>query len=135
MSYFTITIAAGRTSGSAGFTLTPIDDTVIEGDETITVAGASTGLVVNGTQVTIDDDDQTELTLTPNPASVAEDAGATEVTITASTDGDTFADERTVTVTVGADGDEAVSGTDYATVSGFTITIAAGRAAAARRSR
>ena len=127
VSGFTITIAAGQSSGSAAFTLTPVDDTVIEGDQTVTVAGASTGLTVNGTRVTIVDDDHTEITLTPNPASVSEDAGATEVTVTATTDGDVFADDRTVTVTVGADGDGAESGTDYEAVSGFTITIAAGR--------
>ena len=127
VSGFTITIAAGRTSGSAAFTLTPIDDRVIEGDEPITVSGTSPDLVVHDTQVTIVDDDYTEITLTADPASVAEDADATEVTVTASTDGDVFADDRAVTVTVGADGDGAESGTDYETASGFTITIAAGR--------
>ena len=127
VSEFTITIAAGESSGSAAFTLTPIDDTMIEGDEVLTVSGTSPGLVVNGTQVTIVDDDHTEITLTADPASVAEDADATEVTVTATTDGDVFADERTVTVTVGADGDGAESGSDYEAVSGFTITIAAGR--------
>ena len=124
---FAVTIPAGYASGSATFTLTPVDDRVIEGDEALTVSGASTGLVVHATGVTIVDDDYTELTLTPDPAGVAEDAGATEVTVTASTDGDTFLDDRTVTVSVGAAGDEAESGTDYEAVSGFTITIAAGQ--------
>ena len=124
---FAVTIAAGQTSGSATFTLTPVDDTVIEGDETIAVAGTSPGLVVNGTAVTVVDDDQTEITLTADPARVPEEAGATEVTVTASTDGDTFATERTVTVTVGADDDSAIADEDYAAVSGFTITIAAGQ--------
>ena len=127
VSGFTITIVAGRTSGSAAFTLTPVDDTVIEGDEPVTVAGTSPGLVVHGSSVAIIDDDYTELTLTADPASVAEDAGATEVTVSATTDGDVFATDRTVTVTVGADGDGAESGTDYEAVSGFTITIAAGQ--------
>ena len=127
VSGFTITIAAGRTSASNTFTLTPSDDTIIEGDETLTVAGSSPGLVVHGTAVTIVDDDHTEITLTADPARVPEDAGATTVTVTASTDGDTFADDRTVTVTIGAAGDPAVAGSDYEPVSGFTITIAAGR--------
>ena len=43
---FNITIEAGRSSGSATFTLTPVDDTLIEGNETISVDGASTGLTV-----------------------------------------------------------------------------------------
>ena len=127
VSGITITIAAGRTSASSSFTLTPSDDTIIEGDETLTVAGTSPGLVVRGTAVTIVDDDHTEITLSADPARVPEDAGATTVTVTASTDGDTFADDRTVTVTIGAAADPAVAGTDYATVSGFTVTIAAGQ--------
>ena len=126
VSGFTITIVAGHTSGKETFTLTPIDDRVIEGDEKITVAGTSPGLVVHGTAVTIVDDDHTEITLAADPASVAEDAGATTVTVTASTDGDTFPDDRTVTVTIGAAGDSAVAGSDYEPVSGFTITITAG---------
>ena len=127
---FTVTIAAGRTSGSSTFVLTPIDDQVIEGDETLTVAGSSPSLVVHDTTVTIVDDDYTEITLTANPARVPEDADPTTVTVTASTDGDTFADDRTVTVTIGADGDAAVAGSDYERVAGFTITIAAGRTSA-----
>ena len=127
VSGFTITIAAGQTGASESFTLTPIDDRVIEGDEALTVAGSSPGLVVHDTSVTIVDDDYTEITLSADPARVPEEAGATNVTVTASTDGDTFAADRTVTVSIGADGDAAVAGSDYATVSGFTITIAAGR--------
>ena len=57
VSDFTVTITAGQTSGTGTFTLTPTDDTEIEGDEAITVAGASTGLTVNGTSVTLEDDD------------------------------------------------------------------------------
>ena len=103
---------------------------MIEGDETLTVAGSSPGLVVHDTAVTIVDDDHTEITLSADPARVPEDAGATSVTVTASTDGDTFADDRRVTVRIGAGGDPAVAGTDYEPVSGFTITIAAGRTSA-----
>ena len=127
VSDFAITIATGKSSGTGTFTLTPTDDTEIEGDETITVAGASTGYTVSGTSVTLTDDDATDLTLTAAPASVAEDAGATTVTVTAATDGDTFKTDRAVTVSVGDTEDSAASGTDYAAVSDFTITIAAGQ--------
>ena len=127
VSDFAITIATGDTSGTGTFTLTPTDDTEIEGDEAITVAGASTGYTVSGTSVTLTDDDATDLTLTAAPASVAEDAGATTVTVTAATDGDTFKTDRAVTVSVGDTEDSAASGTDYAAVSDFTITIAAGQ--------
>ena len=89
---FDVTISAGQTSGKATFTLTPTSDKIIEGDEAISVDGTSTGLTVNGTDVTITDDDQTEITLTAIPSSVSESAEATAVTVTAATDGDTFSD-------------------------------------------
>ena len=124
---FDVTITAGQTSGTGTFTLTPTNDALIEGDETITVAGTTTGYTVTGTSVTLDDDDDTEITLTAKPASVGEGAGATDVTVTAATDGGKFAQDRKVTVTVGASGDTATSGTDYAKVTGFEVTIAAGK--------
>ena len=84
-------------------------------------------MTVNGTSVTLYDDDSTHLTLTPSPASVAEGDAATTVTVTAKTDGDTFPDDRTVTVKIGKAGDSATSGTDYAAVTAFDITITAGQ--------
>ena len=39
VSDFDVTITKGETSGTATFTLTPTQDTLIEGDETIGVAG------------------------------------------------------------------------------------------------
>ena len=125
---FTVTIAAGASSGSAPFTLTPTDDTLIEGNETISVDGAATGLTVNGTSLTLTDDDSAPaINLSVSPATVAEDAGATQVTVTATfSNSSTYAADTTVTVSVGDGGDSAVSGTDYAAVTAFTVTIAAG---------
>ena len=54
---FTLTIAAGQASGTARFTLTPVDDAIDEGDETVRVAGAAQGLEVTPATVTIEDDD------------------------------------------------------------------------------
>ena len=88
--------------------------------------GTSTGLTVNGTSLTLtDDDDAPAINLSVNPASVAESAGATAVTVTA-----TFSNSSTYAaatpVTVGDAADSAVSGTDYAAVASFTVTIPAG---------
>ena len=136
VSGFTVTIPAGRTSGSAPFTLTPTDDTLVEGNETIMVSGTNVALTVNGTSLTLTDDEEpvsvpeslSAIVLSADPSTVSEDAGATTVTVTATvSDGEAFADDRTVTVSVGAGGDSAVSGTDYGAVSDFTITIPAGR--------
>ena len=53
---FPVTIAAGDSSGTATFTLTPISDVLLEGDETVTVSGTAEGFTVTGTEVTIVDD-------------------------------------------------------------------------------
>ncbi len=79
--------------------------------------------------VTVTDDDgpPTGVTLSVNPASVAEVAVATEVTVTATAvGGSTFAESKTVRVTVGAATDSAKAPADYAAVSAFDVTIAAG---------
>ena len=53
-------IPAGLTSGTATFTLTPTNDSVDEGDETLTIHGTTTaaGLAVTGTTLTIIDDER-----------------------------------------------------------------------------
>ena len=55
---FTLTIAAGQTSGTATFTLTPVDDNVDEPEETIVVEGTTPGLEVTAATVRITNDDQ-----------------------------------------------------------------------------
>ena len=123
---FTVTIKAGQSSGSAEFTLTPKDDTLVEGDEAITVKGSASGLKVTTATITITDDDTPAMSLAVSPASVSEGAGDTQVKVTVSTGGVTFKAKRTVTVSVGKSGDGAESGTDYAAVTDFDVTIKAG---------
>ena len=53
-----ITISAGQSSGSGTLTITPKDDTVVEGDETITVSGTATGFTVSSADITLTDDDK-----------------------------------------------------------------------------
>ena len=54
---FTLTIPAGATAAAAAFTLTPVDDTVAEPPETLTVGSSTAGAVVIPATVTIADDD------------------------------------------------------------------------------
>ena len=124
---FDVTITKGDTSNTGTFTLKPTDDTLVEGDEAITVSGTTTDLTVADASITLTDDDQADLALAVNPVSVAENAGATTVTVTASTGGATFTQAETVRVTVGREADSATSGTDYASVAAFDVTIAAGQ--------
>ena len=60
VSSFTLTILAGETSGTATFTLFPVDDDIVEDDETLSVSGSTTsGLTITPASlaVTIIDDD------------------------------------------------------------------------------
>ena len=121
-----VTIPAGANSGSATFTLAPMPDALVEGDETIELSGAADELAVTGTAVTVaDDDERPAVELSVDPARVDEGAAATPVTVTAAfTNASTFAEDRVVTVTV--NGGAATPGEDYATVPPFAITIPAG---------
>ncbi len=53
---FTVTIGANASSGTGTFTLTPTNDTIAEGEETIDVTGMATGFTVTGAQVALTDD-------------------------------------------------------------------------------
>ena len=124
VSSFTVTIPQETASGTATFTLTPTNDAIAEGDESIDVTGAATDFTVTKAEVTLTDDDTAaaSITLTTSPASVGEDDGATTVTVTATLDGSaTLLTATEVTVSVG--GGTATSGTDYTAVSDFTVTI------------
>ena len=68
----------------------------------------------------------TGLALSVNPTSVNEAAGDATVSVTATLNGGAFTGSTEVTVAVGATGEQATEGTDYATVADFTLTIAAG---------
>ena len=65
---FALTIAAGTTSGTGSLTLAPVDDAVDEPDETVVVTGTAAGVAVSpsaGLEVTIADDDERGVTVTP----------------------------------------------------------------------
>ncbi len=129
----TITIGAGVASVTDEFTLTPTDDDLYEGSETISLDGTLTGVAVTDTSLTLTDDDAapTGITLSVSPATVGEEDGETKITVTATVNGSTrYVDAKTVTVSIG--GGTANSGTDYTAVSNFDITIAAGEASKSR---
>ena len=125
VSNFTLTIPAEATSGSQTFTLTPTDDDVAEGAETLTVSGNATGLTVDSATLEITDNDtaSAKVTLLVTPRSVSEGAGATTVTVTGTLDEAARTTATSVSVSVG-DG-TATAGTDFATVNDFTLTIPA----------
>ena len=128
----TINIGAGVASVTHDFTLTPTNDNLYEGSETISLDGTLTGVTVTNTSLTLTDDDEAPsgITLSVSPDTVGEEDGKTEITVTATVNGETrYVDAKTVTVSVG--GGTAISGTDYTAVPSFDITIAAGDASKA----
>ena len=102
----TLTIAAGATSGTKTFMLTPTDDDVDEGDEALTVDGSVTGLAVTAAELTIEEDDERGVEVGATDLTVPEDGGATYTVVLAS--------QPTGTVTV----TPSVSGNSEVTVSG-----------------
>ena len=126
----TITIAAGESSGAVAISLVLTNDYLDEPDEMVNVDGMTTYGIVNGTTLTIMDDDETPETilLTVDTASIAENvAEAQPITVTASIEGESrFGVAQTVAVEVGRSDDSAIEGTDYTSIADLTITIAAG---------
>ena len=128
----TLTIAAGQTTSTGTVTLTAVNNIVDTPNKRIAVSGAA----VNGLAIvqpgmptlTVEDDDETStrVTLTVSPADIPEDAtgAAQEVTVSAALDAGARVDDVAVTVTVAAG--TAAEATDFAAVTGFTVTIAAG---------
>ena len=110
----TLTIAAGSASGTKTFTLTPADDDAAGADRALTVAGSVTGLDVTAAAVTIEDDDERGVVVTPTTLSVPEaGSGSYTVVLTSQPTG-------TVTVT------PSVGGNSEVTVAPSPLTFTAG---------
>ena len=130
----TLTFTPGNWATAQTVTVEADQDDDAEDDEATVeheVSGGdygSNGVTAADVAVTVDDDEtaSAKLTLSVDPPSVAEDAGETEVTVTGRLDGAPRTSATEVTVSVGASGDTATEGTDYATVGELTLTIEAG---------
>ena len=127
-----LTFTAGNWDTSQTVTVSAAEDADADADQATVnhaVAGADYGSVTAGTvAVTVSDNDSasTGITLGLSVASVSENAGSQAVSVTGTLNGAARTVPTSVTVSVGAAGDSAVEGTDYATVADFTLTIAAG---------
>ena len=83
---FPLTISQGQTSGTATFSLTPTNDAVVEGAETLSVTGSTTatGLTVVGTKVKIIDDEKRGVSVSIAGAEADEDDGQIVFTVSLS---------------------------------------------------
>ncbi len=81
----TITIPAEQTGASSTLTLTPNDDNLAEGDETIEVSGAADGFTVESASIGLTDNDvaPTSITLEVDASTFGEGDGDATITVTA----------------------------------------------------
>ena len=130
---FTVNIAAGASSGSATFNLTPVEDELLEGPEDIALSGVAAPFIVNRALVTIDDDDKipvVNLIVDAQPDNGAQgyvnEGDSRTVTLTASVPQGAAAltEAATFTVAIAADTAEAA---DFTAPSTVNLTIAAGQ--------
>ena len=98
---FELRIPGSAAAGTASFTLTPVDDELAEGPETLEVTGSEeNGQPVTPAVLTIVDDDLVAVLLSVEPSTVGEGAGATGIVVTATLTGGTRLAPVVVTVTV-----------------------------------
>ena len=132
----------GAANERHSFTVSSIEDTEVEPDETFSVdltvtPGGDTGAKRARRQIasasatgTITNDDaykiaiEARIVLSADPDSIGEDADPVTVELKAMADG-AISSARTVTVSVGDASDGATEGTDYAAVDDFDLVIAA----------
>ena len=131
-----LTFAANQTtSDSQTFNIDPHQDLLAEGSETIVLGATVTGHTVTAATFTITDDDERPNQVTLSFSEVAEEAGATNSTVTVKLANSAahkpqnvvLAHDVTVTLSLGTAG-TATSGTDYTGLPANlpTVTIAAG---------
>lgn len=127
---FNLRIPANMLSGTANFTLASLNTIPFRGSKSLTVSGSSTGFVVNGAQLTINDQTTVTLSLRSGGSALSSvvEGSTTQVAVRASLPSgatvSTSASDLTITVG-GVAGDSAASGTDFTAVTPFTLTIPA----------
>ena len=137
LSSLTLTIGAGQSSGERSFSLVGLDDSIFEGGETIIVSGISTGFTINGSHITILDNDiiltiDTKASTDGNQTVVQENVGSATISVTASVASSSNRPSRDIVIPIliGKEGDTADKGAnkDYTvTSSSPSITIRSGQ--------
>ena len=124
-----ITIDANESSGTASFTVTPVNDVVVEGDETILLQGASAGLDVIPATITITDDDTATLGIT-GPSVVISEGSKAQFTVTLSHE---VAAQVAVAWSAGPTGQVPANARDHTPDSGSVIFPAGSAAGATKK--
>ena len=121
-----IEVEAGKQTGETVLTFAPVDDALVEGEETIIVNGSSPGLTVSQATLTLLDDDfdpgDVTAELSVDIARVAESARDTLVSVTLTLENDfTFDEIRTFELTVRGSGEDAA--VDFAPIQPRPINL------------
>ena len=122
-----ISIPAGATVGTGTLTITPINNSKADGLRAIGVQAAFTSGATLMTDIKIVDDEtpSTSIALSVNPHTLIEGSGTTEVTVTATLDGKSLAENATVVVAIDA-ASTATRDVDYAALFNPVIEIPLG---------
>ena len=97
-----VIIPAGATVGSSTLTLTPMNNNRVDGLRALGVQATFASGATVSTDIEISDDEtaSTSIALSVNPHSVSEDAGTTDVSVTATLDGQALAADATVSLSI-----------------------------------
>ncbi|MCY3672340.1 MAG: hypothetical protein OXH14_14860 [Alphaproteobacteria bacterium] len=108
-----VTIPKNSRSGTTKVTITPADDKLLEGDETILIGGSAPGRTVSETELKLTDDEVApDVSLAVDRNSLNEGGGSGLLTVSATIDDETVVRTETATVTLDLGG-TAAEGTDY----------------------
>ena len=126
-----VSIAAGATQATTMLRLTPFDNDEVNGNAFLGVrATASGGSAQTDIKITDDETPSTSIALSVSPHTVREDAEQTELTVTATLDGQALAQDATITLSID-DASSAQRDLDYSAVFNPMLVIPVGSIAGA----
>ena len=121
-----VVIAAGETQGRTMLTLTPLDNEEVDGNKYLGAqASASGGSAQTDIKIADDETPSTSLSLEVTPHTLSEDAGVTQLTVTAMLDGKALDAASTVTLSIDPES-AATRDLDYSALYNPSLVIPAG---------
>ena len=122
-----VNIMAGATSASSTLIVTPINNDATDNNRSFGVHASAAGGSASANFTIADDETaSTGISLSADPHTVSEDAGVTEITVTATLNGKVEADDVVVTVSVDPNS-QATRDVDYSALFNPLLTIPAGQ--------
>ena len=121
-----VVVAAGETQGRTLLTLTPLDNEEVDGNKYLGAqASASGGSAQTDIKIADDETPSTSLSLEVTPHTLSEDAGVTQLTVTAMLDGKALDAASTVTLSIDPES-AATRDLDYSALYNPSLSIPAG---------